>query len=150
MPWEVICFLKPVNTNRNLNSHWLVTTIVFAVLVLALGLAQSARASYNASPAAQAATPTEVPVGGATGTVTVLAPLPEGSAQTAATATANAVAPVTTGGVPPAQPSGVAAPGGQVAGTTNNSSGSFPWLIVLGLGLIILAGLGFAVLRPRR
>lgn len=156
MPREVLCFLKPVNAQRNSNSQWLVIAFLLGLFLLLLGVAPRAQASYTASPLGQAATPTlgtsDNPGSVVTGTVG--APQPVGTAGAAQTATANAVGPVSTGAVPQGVSTGVVVPqggaGGTSASTSSSSNGSFPWLIIIGIALLVLAGIGFALLRPRR
>ena len=111
-----------------------------------------ASASQPSALAAQEQTPTPGgnPAGGLGGQPGT-APTPVDTSEAAA-ATQGApgavetpgLAPLPTGGVPSDQPAG-----GGTGTTAPASDGGFPWLIVLAVGLLVLAGLGYAVMRQR-
>src|SRR4051812_27968048 len=105
--------------------------------------ARPAMLQANATPTAGAG---DVRLTPATGGGGVNAPLPQTTTAAGQTATAGAN-PVATG-QPQAVPTGGAA-GNSANSTTSSSGGNFPWLIVIGVLLLILAGIGFAMMRPR-
>lgn len=153
--------MKPVETqSRTSRNRPAIALFLVGLLFVFAGAAAQARASYPVSSVLLQAdqTPTEAGANASPTGQGSNVPTPGATAIAALTATAGAINPVGTGQPPAALPTGgAAAPGGNPPGASDvtpapkpqSSGGDFPWLIVIGVILLALAGLGFAFLRPR-
>ena len=144
-------------------SGW-VSLFVLACMIVLAGASVASAYSGSAQAAqhyviTQANTPTANPdtggaAGGAAGNAANQAspPPPESTEAAAASATAQASGPnsVATGGPPPLPTGEAAGATGTGGATSATPGGEFPWLIVIGVVIVALAGLVFAAMRTRR